>query len=331
MPKIKVTDEEIIDACKNSSTLLEASKKLGMTYPNIRRRAIKLGYHTSTKNTSTFSTPTDAEIISTCGTVNSMIDAAKLLNMSYSRLRREAKRLGCYNPNVGGKGVHKPKTKGKIPLDDILSGVYTKRYGSSKLKARLIDEGYKQHTCEECGLSEWRGEHIALHLHHIDGDRNNNKLENLQILCPNCHSQTHNYAGKSSGVSNYNKVTDDQILRELKVDHSTIIGVLRRLGLCTKGNYGNRVKRVASENNISIQSINMRGIVNTCSVCGKPITKDNVSGLCVDHYNEQRSTKRPPRDILLSELNSCSYVAVGKKYGVSDNAVRKWVKYYENN
>lgn len=58
-------------------------------------------------------------------------------------------------------------------------------------KKHLLKE--KGHMCEACGLSEWMEKKIPLECHHIDGDRTNNSLINLQLLCPNCHAQTHNY------------------------------------------------------------------------------------------------------------------------------------------
>jgi len=62
----------------------------------------------------------------------------------------------------------------------------------------LINEGYKENRCEICGISEWNGKQLVCQLHHIDGDTTNNELSNLQILCPNCHSQTENYCGNSN-------------------------------------------------------------------------------------------------------------------------------------
>jgi DNA-binding transcriptional ArsR family regulator len=65
------------------------------------------------------------------------------------------------------------------------------------LKRRLIAAGLKVHECERCGISEWLGEQLALALHHINGNGRDNRLENLALLCPNCHSQTDNFAGRN--------------------------------------------------------------------------------------------------------------------------------------
>lgn len=48
-----------------------------------------------------------------------------------------------------------------------------------------------------CGIRDWNGRELVFELHHIDGNRNNNSLDNLMILCPNCHSQTDNFRNKS--------------------------------------------------------------------------------------------------------------------------------------
>lgn len=69
--------------------------------------------------------------------------------------------------------------------------------GRDNLKLRLIKEGLKESRCERCGLAEWRGQPLSVALHHVNGDRLDNRLENLELLCPNCHSQTATYSGRN--------------------------------------------------------------------------------------------------------------------------------------
>lgn len=68
---------------------------------------------------------------------------------------------------------------------------------SSNLKKKIFDNNIKEYKCECCGITEWKGLPISLQLHHINGDNTDNRLDNLQILCPNCHSQTDNFCGKN--------------------------------------------------------------------------------------------------------------------------------------
>lgn len=68
-----------------------------------------------------------------------------------------------------------------------------------KLKKRLLREGLKKEICEICGLTEWLGKPIALQLDHINGNNRDNQINNLRIICPNCHSQTDTYCGNNWG------------------------------------------------------------------------------------------------------------------------------------
>lgn len=114
------------------------------------------------------------------------------------------KKLHEYNIDFShftGKGWNKGlkfRPKLQIPIEDLLKT--NTKYQSYKLLRRLINDGIKEHKCEVCGNTEWLGVPIPLELHHIDGDKENNTLSNLQVLCPNCHAQTPNYRGKKKKV-----------------------------------------------------------------------------------------------------------------------------------
>lgn len=80
------------------------------------------------------------------------------------------------------------------PVDQLLVAGRARHRGH--IKARLLAAGLKRNACERCGISSWRGEPLSLALHHVNGRSADNRLENLELLCPNCHSQTHNFAGR---------------------------------------------------------------------------------------------------------------------------------------
>ncbi|HEX8975952.1 MAG TPA: helix-turn-helix domain-containing protein [Solirubrobacteraceae bacterium] len=92
------------------------------------------------------------------------------------------------------RGAIKPRPRSE-PIGQILAN--GRRRNRSHVKSRLLMAELKGSRCEECGLSSWRSSPISLELHHINGDGNDNRLENLQLLCPNCHSQTANWGGRN--------------------------------------------------------------------------------------------------------------------------------------
>ena len=136
------------------------------------------------------------KLIEVCNTSLTMAEAARKLNLHKNTLKKYAVKYGCYKPNQSGKGIKRNVESRTINIEDILKGDYP-NYQTFKLKNRLLKEGYKEYRCENCGLSIWNKLPIPLELHHIDGNRNNHKLENLQMLCPNCHAQTDTYRAKN--------------------------------------------------------------------------------------------------------------------------------------
>lgn len=135
----------------------------------------------------------DADFIRVVNDSKSMAEAAKTLNLAFQTFKRRAQKLECYKTNQGGKGYKKPKPD-KILTADILAGKYPD-YQTYKLKIRLIDEGIFKDKCQLCDWAEKAPgrKYTACELHHKDGNHHNHLLENLILICPNCHSLTPNY------------------------------------------------------------------------------------------------------------------------------------------
>lgn len=110
-----------------------------------------------------------------------------------------------YEGNQSGKGTNKGNYK--TAEEYVNSSTYIK---SHILKQKLIRDGIKSEKCELCGLIMWLNKKIPLELHHVDGNHFNNDIDNLQILCPNCHSIQPGNSG--ANVGKYNKI------RYVKID-----------------------------------------------------------------------------------------------------------------
>lgn len=137
----------------------------------------------------------DSSFIQICKSSNSMAEAASRLGLHFNSFKKRAIELGCYHPNQAGIGLR--KNMPKIPLKEIIHDNLHPHYQTYKLKQRLIQEGVKKNQCEKCGISNWNGSPLKMELHHLDGNRTNHSLNNLQMICPNCHSQTTNYRAKN--------------------------------------------------------------------------------------------------------------------------------------
>ncbi len=190
-----------------------------------------------------------------------------------------------FDPHAAATEALRGAANKQKPLQEVL--VEDSNYSRSALKDRLYETGLKRPVCEICGQDEnWHGIEISLILDHINGTRNDNRIENLRIVCPNCAAglETHCGRGRRTLERTRGCLRCGQVFRPKYRDHR----------YCSR----------------------------ECGQRAKPSARRPRP--------EQRKVERPPCERLLDEIKRLGWSAVGRKYGVSDNAIRKWVKAYEN-
>ena len=212
----KWTDSELVLAVQRSTTLREVATCLGLssggrTFAAIRRTAEELGLDLSRYpfmvdgRVRRHRRWTDSELHDVVNNSLTLSEVARQLGYEpnggiHRWLTTHIRRLGINTSHFKGqgwaRGVPRPGTGFvKRPLEEILVR-HSPAVSSGALRRRLIKEGVKSAKCEECGLDTWRGQPITLQLDHINGDHTDNRLENLRILCPNCHAQTPTWCNK---------------------------------------------------------------------------------------------------------------------------------------
>jgi len=194
----------------------------------------------------------------------------------------------------------------KKPLEEIL--VLSQKPINTSTKKRILEEGLLKNECCLCGQQPYHnGQILVLQLDHKNGDSFDHRIENLRILCPNCHSQTHNFSGKNRKCS---RTKNNCYLCGCECDEN-----VRK---CPKCNGETTT------------------IVKTCKICGVEITNQS-KGVCKKCYNENRKCGMfnivgqckkfdTSTDELQKLIQEMPLIEVGKRYGVSDNAIRKRCK-----
>jgi hypothetical protein len=197
---------------------------------------------------------------------------------------------------------------------------------SSKLKKKLFAHNLKEEICESCKHTEWMGRKISLELHHIDGNPKNNNLSNLMILCPNCHALTEHYRGSNQKRKREPKTlkTDEEFIIAIK-DSYSIRQALLKLGLSPFGSNYTRAQNICTKYGICFRPMNVEEKALLRSK--RSITTKTVRSVKI--ADNIPFTPRVEREKLLQLLWSESTLEIGRIYGVSGNAVKKWAKHYK--
>lgn len=212
---------------------------------------------------------------------------------------------------------------------------------SHRLKIRLINNKQKQHKCEFCNRKKWNNKPIPIELHHINGNHKDNRIENLLIVCPNCHAQTDNYKSKNRISSKHGKdLSENDIIQKINSCYS-ITEVLRNLipdtrgrsqylrDLCKKIIQDKKANLLVKQTKAQTSKVKKIRIKKTylCQDCHCEISK--YSNRCKNcHAIFTESLVKPPKEVLINDIENMGYLSTGKKYNVCDNTVRKWIKVY---
>jgi hypothetical protein len=143
----------------------------------------------------------------------------------------------------------------KIELDNLPF----EKLSVYQMRNRILAE--QNNKCNRCGLDRWQNEILVLEFEHKDGNNKNNNRDNLECICPNCHSLTPTWRGRN--VANKKNISDEEMI-EMLIKTRSLHRTLISFGMTPKGGNYKRVKRLVEENNIEIDSsIYTRSVLQT--------------------------------------------------------------------
>lgn len=183
--------------------------------------------------------------------------------------------------------------------------------------------------CECCKQTQWLGQEIPLEIHHVNPP--SEKEEDLQLLCPNCHSLTPNYRGRGRESKETKQIQDSEIISAVQTTDN-IRQLLLNLGLVAKGGNYDIIRRRLLELGLEKKFIKKTKPETECINCGFVfISTKNLkfcSKKCCNKFNSKNSPRKtkinwPDKNILINLVENYGYVETGRQLGVSDNAVRK--------
>lgn len=174
---------------------------------------------------------TDEQLVEATQQSNSFADVARFLGLrisggSFRVLKKYIEKLQISTEHF--HFVPHPKQTTETILVENSSYL-----SSSNLKERLLKEDLLINHCYECGILEWTGKKLSLHLDHINGVRNDNRLENLRLLCPNCHSLTPTYCKGWKGLQPMNVLVEPRRQRKCIDCNVAITNQAQRCVSCT--------------------------------------------------------------------------------------------------
>lgn len=266
-------------------------------------------------------------------------------------VKERINKLGLDISHLKGR-ASKSSSNPHYSLEEIL--IRNSSYTNTKaLKSRLVKAGLLEYECSKCkNTGNWQGETLVLQLEHINGIHSDNRLENLCFLCPNCHSQTKTYSGRNSGryiniKYNGNKANRNSKVTSIKskricINCGQIISNSKNIKFCSKKCHSNYQRKTSLKpskeilenliktdffNSIAQKyGVNDASVRNWCKSYGLPHTKSAIR----EKYKIKTicEINKPSYDSLKELIFKFSFREIGRKYNVTDNAVRKWCKKY---